>query len=226
MQKFKVNDMFVSVQGEGIDVGMRCLFIRFAGCNLNCEWCDTEWNTVAFECDSIELIEKVKEHQGIGYVILTGGEPLIQNGEELESLCISLRGMGYKVAVETNGTIAPTKFGAPRLMFDLMAISPKLGSAKNKVSAEYTHTAEWSNLTKVQVKFVIANEQDMHEALLYMSDYAFDKDTVLIFQPEAGTVEDSGYQKMLEYYLDETGGIDLGFETRFLPQIHKMVNVK
>lgn len=226
MAKLKINEMFTSIQGEGVDTGRQVLFIRFAGCNLNCAWCDTEFNSVSEEMDSVELVEHISEvFTGIDYVVLTGGEPLIQDRDEIESLCLSLRGQGIRVAVETNGTIAPDRFSVPRLMFDLMAISPKLGSAENKVSAEYTHTAEWSNMCKVQAKFVIANREDMKQAIEYLSDYEFSDSMAVVFQPEAskGT---QGFHDMLRYYEEEVGNIPLGRETRFMAQFHKLIDVQ
>ena len=226
MEKLKINEIFHSIQGEGIDVGKPCVFVRFAGCNLKCAWCDTDFEEVSDEMSAEELIRHIEElYVGEKYIVLTGGEPLIQNSEEFERLCLGLRGKGFTVAVETNGTISPDKFDAPRLMFNLMAISPKLGSAQNKLSARYTHGAKWSNMTKVQIKFVIASKDDMTEALKYLHDYKFSQDTVVVFQPEASTGT-GGYFDMIRYFEDEVGFEGIGFEVRFLPQVHKLLDIK
>lgn len=226
MSKLRVNDLFESIQGEGLDIGRRVVFVRFSGCNLNCSWCDTDFTKVKHEVDSVELVKMIEdEFPGTDYVVLTGGEPLIQDSEELESLCISLRGKGYRVAVETNGTIAPDRFSVPNLLFDLMSISPKLGSAEVKVGLDYTHVAEWSNFTKVCCKFVIQSQEDMQEALKYLDEYEFSTDMALAFQPEASTGSD-GYHAMIDWFDEETGGAPLGREVRFLIQMHKVVGVE
>lgn len=225
MAKLKVNELFSSIQGEGIDTGKKVIFVRFAGCNLNCSWCDTDFTKVREEIDSLELVKRIEQDcLGIDYVVLTGGEPLIQDSNEIENLCLNLRGKGYKVAVETNGTVPPNNFMLPRLLFDLMSISPKLHSAGNPESAKYTHTVAWSYQTKVQCKFVIQSKEDMKEAVAYLSGCDFSPDMSVIFQPEASTGA-KGYSDMLSYYEEVVGKIGLGRDVRFLSQMHKLVDI-
>ncbi len=110
-------EIFESLQGEGRNTGRPCVFVRFAGCNLSCPWCDTDV-TRKF---SASLEELVAEIVGLGTksVVLTGGEPTIQEG--LPELVAALKAKGYWIAVETNGTNAPDWLS----FVDYVACSPK-----------------------------------------------------------------------------------------------------
>ena len=106
-----VVERFVSVNGEGPRAGRLAAFIRFAGCNLACSWCDTAWANVN-KCDHEDmkpqsLVEWVSD-AGVSCVTLTGGEPTLQPG--LPALIIALLGSdawgsgnGRVVEIETNG---------------------------------------------------------------------------------------------------------------------------
>lgn len=100
----KVNEIFRSIQGEGINQGMPCTFIRFAGCNLDCSWCDTRRaRSGGEEMDRDAILGQVRELGG-RYVCITGGEPLLQ-GPPLLSLVQDLFSAGYAIDIETNGTL-------------------------------------------------------------------------------------------------------------------------
>ncbi len=98
--KYKLVEIFESMQGEGRNSGRRCVFVRFAGCNLNCPWCDTRVEC-DFELTLEELLKEITSYRSKS-VILTGGEPTIVSS--MEELVASLKGLGYWIAVETNGT--------------------------------------------------------------------------------------------------------------------------
>lgn len=97
----KVVEMFASVQGEGSFLGTPVVFIRLAGCNLNCPFCDTEWKEgTVMTIDDIR--EELKKYPQIKIVVITGGEPTIHPG--FETLCKNLHLWGYWINIETNGT--------------------------------------------------------------------------------------------------------------------------
>jgi len=99
-----VNEIFRSIQGEGINQGRPCTFIRFAGCNLDCSWCDTRRaRSGGREMDRDAILGRVRELGG-RYVCITGGEPLMQ-GPPLLSLVQDLFSAGYAIDIETNGTL-------------------------------------------------------------------------------------------------------------------------
>ena len=102
--KYPIVEIFTSIQGEGVNLGKAANFIRFAGCNLDCEWCDTEWRKFKEKLTIEEILRRLDPT--VKLVILTGGEPLMQ--KELFRLVVELAIHGYSIAIETNGTY-PTK---------------------------------------------------------------------------------------------------------------------
>lgn len=115
--KYKLVEIFESLQGEGRNTGRPCVFVRFAGCNLACPWCDTDVGG-RFSMTLEELLSEIATYKA-KTVVLTGGEPtLIEGAPELVA---ALKKLGYYIAVETNATI-----DAAWLQFvDYVACSPK-----------------------------------------------------------------------------------------------------
>jgi organic radical activating enzyme len=130
-KKYKVNDIFYSLQGEGANTGRPAVFVRFAGCNLRCPFCDTEFDSF-FNCSADYIVTEVMAHcidhgvfacRGM-MVVLTGGEPTLQADEVLID---KLHEEGFFVAMESNGTLA-----APGNV-DWLTVSPKnWWKARNK----------------------------------------------------------------------------------------------
>jgi 7-carboxy-7-deazaguanine synthase len=135
---YAVKEIFLTLQGEGAQAGRRAVFLRFAGCNLwsgreedrataICQFCDTDFvgldgeNGGRYSADA--LVAKVAALWGEGrdhrYVVLTGGEPMLQVDDALVE---ALHGQGFEIAIESNGTIAVH----PGI--DWVCISPKAGS--------------------------------------------------------------------------------------------------
>lgn len=115
--KYELVEIFESLQGEGRNTGRPCVFVRFAGCNLSCPWCDTDIRA-RFSLSLDELVAEVKSYRS-RCVILTGGEPTIVAG--MPELVAALKREGFWLAVETNGTNE-----ADWLAFvDYVACSPK-----------------------------------------------------------------------------------------------------
>lgn len=112
----KINEIFYSIQGEGHNTGMPCVFIRFSGCNTNCHWCDTKYHKYFTILSIKEILERVAQYP-CRNVIFTGGEPTIQ---PYQVLLNDLKTERYWVGVETNGT---KHLGAG---FDWITVSPKV----------------------------------------------------------------------------------------------------
>lgn len=110
-------EIFESLQGEGRNTGRPCLFLRFAGCNLACPWCDTPVET-RFSMSLEELVGELSQYKAKS-VILTGGEPTFREG--MPELVAALKEKSYWVAIETNGTSEPEWFRS----LDYIACSPK-----------------------------------------------------------------------------------------------------
>jgi len=119
---FRVVEIFKTLQGEGYNTGKEVVFVRFAGCNLACPWCDTNHGG-GLDMTAGEILEAVLA-LGCGSVILTGGEPLFRRG--LPALLQELKRNGFWVGLETNGTINPAP--GERALIDYIATSPKAGA--------------------------------------------------------------------------------------------------
>jgi 7-carboxy-7-deazaguanine synthase (Cx14CxxC type) len=136
---YAVKEMFLTLQGEGVNAGRRAVFVRFAGCNLwsgreqdrataVCRFCDTDFVGVdglggGKFADAANLVAAVAGFWGAGqsdrFVVLTGGEPMLQIDDALVE---ALHDAGFRIAIETNGTL-PVHPG-----IDWVCVSPKAGS--------------------------------------------------------------------------------------------------
>lgn len=121
---YRVNDIFYSLQGEGHNTGRAAVFIRFAGCNLRCSFCDTEFDTYR-EMTAEEIVASINTYPA-RFVVLTGGEPTLQVDEAFVDL---LHQHGFEVAMESNGTRP-----APNNL-DWLTVSPKISGEKWKVES-------------------------------------------------------------------------------------------
>lgn len=98
--RYSVARIFRSYMGEGIEIGKPATFVRFAGCNLHCSWCDTDWlNPVSMLIE--DIISTLERHRN-RTIVITGGEPLIQRN--IWYLVGKLISLGFSVHIETNGT--------------------------------------------------------------------------------------------------------------------------
>jgi len=116
LHSYKINDIFISRQGEGYNAWMEAVFVRFAGCNLNCSWCDTDYKNYK-EMNINDILEEIDKY-GCRNIILTGGEPCMQNIEAL----VRVMKREYYIALETNGTYP---LDGLRKYIDYIAVSPK-----------------------------------------------------------------------------------------------------
>jgi len=151
-----INEIFHSIQGESTFAGRPCVFVRLAGCNLRCTYCDTRY---AYDGGrSMEIPEIIALAKGFGcsLIEITGGEPLLQ--QETPALTGVLLENGYRVLVETNGS------------YDIACLDPaciKILDIKCPGSGE-AHRCDMANLNRLspsdQVKFVITSREDYRYA--------------------------------------------------------------
>lgn len=116
---YKVNEIFLSLKGEGLWSGEPMLFVRFSGCNMKCPKCDTHFNDPINEMTERDIYEAlINLSSSAKKVVITGGEPTIQN---LSHLLEFLKSVGYSLHLETNGSISCAYISC----FDWIALSPK-----------------------------------------------------------------------------------------------------
>lgn len=126
-----VHSVFETIQGEGPFCGTPCVFIRLAGCNLQCPACDTDYTSNRFHEDPFMILNRVKALRTGGLVVITGGEPFRQPFAPLVRL---LHENGYFIQIESNGTLeVPNILDIPWSIFTenrrgcYLVISPKTG---------------------------------------------------------------------------------------------------
>ena len=189
MAEYKVAEKFVSINGEGTKAGQLAVFIRFSGCNLCCEYCDTKW---ANEADT--PFDVMTEHDIYGYikstgvfnVTLTGGEPLIQDNiiTLLELLSADKK---LWVEIETNGSVNLTpvmniKENRPSLTMDY-----KLSASGME---KFMNTNNFELLTMHDtVKFVVGSVSDLNRAKQVIEQYKLTEKCSVYFSPVFGSIE-------------------------------------
>lgn len=135
----RVHSIFHTIQGEGPLMGHPAIFVRLAGCNLQCPQCDTEYTDgelARFPMMTQEIMARVRRlHPGPRLVVITGGEPFRQN---IAPFCLALLDEDYQVQIETNGTLPPP-FGFPAKGAEefgaWVVVSPKAGKVHKETAA-------------------------------------------------------------------------------------------
>lgn len=166
-----VTEIFHSIQGEGQLTGVPSVFVRTAGCNLRCNWCDTpysSWDPEGEHLSVDEVVARVLQWE-CPHVVLTGGEPMI--ARDIQTLATRLRGAGRHITIETAATIAPGDIPC-----DLASLSPKLANSRpdDRFSESWRQKHEtvrlqpavirdWIDRYPYQLKFVVTGEKDLLE---------------------------------------------------------------
>jgi len=219
-----VNEIFESFHGEitGHHQGRMATFIRLAGCSLRCLYCDTRYAQDPSAGENLiirEILNKV-EKLGNKYICLTGGEPLIH--EDVELLLWYLWHEGYKISVETNGTVDTTPF---HRYVESFVIDYKLpGISPNCTMIENNY-----NFRKGQdvLKFVIQSEGEFYTALKILKNLKKkyqvlnDPESLIAFSPCNSGSNDFSSSDLAELLLKEKVHNAL-----ISLQIHKIINFK
>jgi len=184
-------EIFHSIQGEGINIGVPAVFLRLALCNLKCTLCDTkytwDWEHYDRKQELIGmLIPDVEESLlafGCRHLVVTGGEPLVQQ-KDLSELLSGLKRHEFYIEVETNGTIIPDDNCLSSV--DQWNVSPKLDNSSNprhlrEISDAYRF---FTNLPCSYFKYVIQTEHDLSEVHDLINRYNIPKEKVILM-PEA-----------------------------------------
>lgn len=162
-KKLTINEIFYSIQGESYLAGLPCVFVRLTGCHQRCTYCDTEY--AFYEGSKMtlgEIVEKITSY-GCQNVLLTGGEPLLQ--ENCPGLAEVLLEQGYQVAIETSGNRHVDRL--PKAVIKVMDLKTP-GSGEE-------HRNTYENLrfldSKDEVKFVNTSLEDAEWSLRIAKEY-------------------------------------------------------
>jgi 7-cyano-7-deazaguanosine (preQ0) biosynthesis protein QueE len=186
-------EIFTSIQGEGVTAGLPSTFVRLSLCSLHCTWCDSDftWDWARYDPRAqivrLAVPEVVRRVEGGGTrnVVVTGGEPLLQQGD-LVPLVAALRERGKRLEVETSGTIVPRDDLAAGI--DQWNVSPKLASSGNEAPAREVPAALlwFAARPHAYFKFVITAPEDVAEVQALAARYGVPAERVLLM-PEGTT---------------------------------------
>jgi len=203
-----VCEIYQSLQGEGACAGRRCVFVRLAGCNLRCSYCDTSYAQSDRGADRMsvgDLLDTVAGYE-CTLVEVTGGEPLLQAGTI--NLLDRLLAAAYDVLLETNGSldISHVPSGVKRII-DVK--TPGSGMAERNL---------WTNLECVtgddEVKFVICDRRDYDWAVDVVARYNLVGRAALLFSSAHGRLE---VRRLAEWILDDR------LDVRLNLQLHRII---
>lgn len=190
-------EIFHSIQGEGKLAGVPSVFIRTAGCNLRCTWCDTDyasWNPEGTATSVDEIMERLAAF-GSTHAVVTGGEPMID--PDVGALTQALKRGGYHVTVETAATVWRD------VHVDLASISPKLTNSTpwEREGGKWadSHEAHRLNVATIrrfmsfpdyQIKFVVESPDDLSEIDSLLRQIGQYEATSVLLMPQGVTAEE------------------------------------
>ena len=225
-----INELFVSLQGEGVLNGVPSVFVRTSGCNLRCWFCDsyhTSWEPTGAWMAIDDIVAEVERYDA-DHVVLTGGEPMMH--EESVELLERLSGMGYHTTVETNGTIHRE---AP---IDLASVSPKLASSTPTAERDPKGDGEWAEkheqdrldidaLTRLverydhQLKFVVTGESDMDE-IVSLVERVRETASVPVRDEDVLLMPEGVTREQLDDHREAVAELALSHGYRYTPRLH------
>lgn len=203
-----INELFKSIQGEGLFIGVPTLFIRTAGCDLRCVWCDTPYALLESQGTewSIDDIMSEAARARTGVICLTGGDPLKQADSAI-ALIARLTAEGYIVILETSGAYDISSLPRSKNLIISMDVKmPGSGMSQRNMLSNLSLLSE-----RDQLKFILAGREDYDYAKHFLEEHPVKCEVVMT--PVGG--------RDLEW-LAETVLAD-GLRARVLPQLHKYI---
>lgn len=166
----QVSEIFYSLQGEGINIGQPSVFLRLSGCHLRCVWCDTKytWDLKSGKKMSPEEVLKEIKKYPTKHLVVTGGEPLIQQNELIK---LFKKLSNYYIEIETSGSL-PTFLNK---YINHYNCSPKLSNSKNKRIHLEKFPAE-----KTYYKFVVDSKKDLKEIKEFIRKYNINREQIFL----------------------------------------------
>ena len=218
----RVNEVFQSIQGEGINAGLPTIFIRLAGCNLYpdncCSYCDTRYaqRDKGRRLLPKSIVDEIKKLSGYHRVCITGGEPLFQSGD-LFDLVDRLNFNDYYVEIFTNATLKYPTWGG--------LVDSWIADIKCPSSGVHSLAEEWITklLPRDQLKFTVATPED----LVYASNVMFDKHHAqVVVSPVIPNCPNAQFGEVLmanRVWLQTVWNFCITNNCRYSLQLHKIV---
>jgi 7-carboxy-7-deazaguanine synthase len=205
----KISEIFFSLQGEGIEIGLPTVFVRLFACDLRCSWCDTMYAVEGRDFKDMPLEEVVAEIASYRCrrVCITGGEPLIQ-AKEAAAMAEILTREGYSIVLETSGhKMPPPAFWGDNTVISMDCKCPGSGMEERMDFGLFQKLRPGD-----QLKFVIGDEADYEYAKKVISENKIQAN--IIFQPVGGEGLGALTDRVLSDRLERV---------RVLPQLHKIL---
>jgi 7-carboxy-7-deazaguanine synthase len=240
-----IAEVFASIQGEGIFVGVLQVFVRTAGCSRRCVYCDTPAaRTVTARCalrgdgetryaenpvDAAEIVSftrsRIAANPGVHSVSVTGGEPLEQ-ADFLTELLPRLRSIGLPIYLETNGLEEPA-CGAVARYIDIVSLDIKLPSlcGGGDHFATYRRVLPLFDSADIFTKVVVTGDEERDEFTEAVGIVAaFDRSMPFVIQParREDAADRIGARELLRYYVTAAARLD---NVRVIPQCHRILGI-
>ncbi|KHE92170.1 7-carboxy-7-deazaguanine synthase [Candidatus Brocadiaceae bacterium S225] len=202
----RINEIFVSIQGESSYAGIPCIFVRLTGCNLRCSYCDTVYAYNEGSLMSLdEILQRVNGYES-GNVCITGGEPLLQ--ENISKLINLLKKNHYNVYIETNGSMNIDVL--PKGIVRIVDIKCPGSGMEQEM--------DWQNIKRLknkdEVKFIISSKEDYEWAKGITMKYKIRDTATVLF----GLVHEKLKSKTLAGWI-----LKDGLDVRLQLQLHKII---
>ena len=202
----KINEIYLSVQGESTHTGLPCIFIRLTGCNLRCSWCDTAYAFHEGKNMSIDEILQKVENFGIHLVEITGGEPLMQ--DNVYTLMRKLIEKRHKVMLETGGSISLER--VPKDVIKIMDLKCPGSGEQEKNNLENLKLLAPHD----EVKFVILDRKDYEWSRDIIKKFKINETAHILLSPVFDKLE---LKEMVKWILEDR------LPVRLQTQLHKII---
>lgn len=223
----KIKEIFPSIQGEGLVIGCKQLFIRFCGCNLKCKYCDTDFKSeggISYLPEN--LVNRIVSNYDLATfhsISLTGGEPLLHAEFLKEFLILLKKKFDVKIYLETNATLAD-ELALIKDYVDIVAADIKLNSSSG-TDTFYLHRKFFEKCNGVQTfAKVVFDENITEDEVSKCTRMAKDFDIELILQPkmveDKPSVDADFCEKIMDKFTSQYKN------TRLIPQMHKFLNIR
>jgi 7-carboxy-7-deazaguanine synthase len=204
--RLKINEIYLSIQGESTWTGLPCVFIRLTGCHLRCTYCDSPHSFYEGGWMSVDDIMSRVAEFGVHLVEITGGEPLLQPA--CGPLAGRLLAANYTVLCETAGALP-----IDRLPDGVIRIMDLKGPSSGEVERN-----DWNNIAMLkpqdEVKFIVGHREDFDWAMNILTQHDLASRCTVLMSPLFGNIEP---RTLVEWILEARAPV------RFQIQLHKVV---
>lgn len=215
--KTKIKEIFTSIQGEGLYVGENQIFIRFSKCNLNCDFCDTDFNS-KIEYTTDKLYNEIKNNPA-NTISFTGGEPLADY-EFLKTFLKEYKNkLNKKIYLETNGTLY-NELNEIIDYVDVVAMDIKLKSA-TKEENRFFDNEKFLKIANKKETFIkiVYDKNILDDEINKTIELAKKENNIIILQPKMPIEKGFNVQTIFDKYYEQYKNI------RLIPQVHKFLNI-